>query len=89
MFLETIQAKRFARVVNLSVGADFFVAMFGSPLGDIGVKTFSVSNDGRKQKQIAALLEFGLQMLGQFIARLGFDWQLAVRTILRAESREE
>ncbi len=89
MFAKAIQAKGLAGVMNFPVGPDFSIAMFGGPLRNVGMKSFSVLHNWREQQQIAASLEFGIKMPGQFVAGLCFDWQMAIRTRLRSESCEE
>src|SRR2546425_8015888 len=75
--------------MDLSVGADFCVAVFGSPLCDVGVESFPVLHHRREQPKIAAFLPFRLQTASDLVARLGLGRHLAIRTKLSAEPREQ
>src|SRR5687768_14615369 len=75
--------------MDFSVGADFLVAVAGSPLGNVAVKPLAVSHNRSQQEQITALPRFTAQMPAHFIPRLCFNRQLAIRTELHAESGEQ
>ena len=48
MFAETVEAKRLAGVEEFSVGADFRVAMFRRPLGNVRVEAFAILHHRRE-----------------------------------------
>src|SRR5262249_25306363 len=65
------------------------VTMPRRPFGDVGVKALAVLHHGREEKQVAAALQLALQSPSKFIAGLGLDRELAIRTELRSQPREE
>ena len=53
------------------------------------MESFPVSDHRREQQKISALLQFRTQLPPDLIAGLRLHGKLAIRTILRAEPREE
>ena len=51
---KAVQPERFGRRIDLSICSDFLVAVFCGPFGNLGVKTFSISNNWRQHKKVAA-----------------------------------
>ena len=87
MLAKTVEPQRFAGGIDFAIGADFRVAVLGRPFGDVGVKAFAILHDRREQQQVAALLSTRLaDVAAEFVARLGFDRQLAIGAILRARA---
>src|SRR5665213_3582839 len=56
VFAETVQPQVLARGIHFAIGANFRVAVFRGPGGDLRMKTFPVLDNWRQQEQIAALL---------------------------------
>ena len=87
MLAKPVQAQALASRIEFPVCPDFGVAVAGGPFGDIGVKAFAVLHDRREQQQVTALAQLAAQAAAQFIARLRFDRDLAIRAILRPQPR--
>jgi len=86
---EAFEAEGLVSLVNLAVGANFFVAVARGPISDFGVKTFAVADDGRKQEEVAAFFGFGDQARAELIAGLRGDGGLTLGTILCSEPCEK
>jgi hypothetical protein len=86
---EPIEPKRLIRWVKLSVGSDFRITMLGGPMGYVGVKTLAIFYHRGEQSQIATLLEVAAEKSPHLIACLSLDGELTIRTVLRAQPREQ
>ena len=89
MLAEAIQPERFVRCPDFSISANFGVTMLSGPFGNVGVEAFAILDDRGQHLQWAALLYLRLQSPGKLVAGLRFDGNLALRTVLGAETREE
>jgi len=78
VFAEAVEAETLAGAVDFSIGAHLGVAVFGGPFGDVGMEAFAIADDGREEKEVAALFHFGLEPPAELIAGLGLDGQLAI-----------
>src|SRR5215468_5808993 len=58
---EPIQPKPLVRIVKPAISPDLTITVAGSPLANIGVKTFSVFHHWRQKGQLAPGMQFLLQ----------------------------
>src|ERR1035437_9577552 len=89
MLPKPVQTQTLARGMELSIRPDLRIAVAGGPFGHICMKALAIPYHGRQQQQVAALAQLVPQSPAQFIACLRFDRDLAIRTELRSQPREE
>ena len=90
VLLKAIQPEWLVGRIDLSVGANFGVAVARRPFGNVGVKAFSVLHHrARATADRPVACSFAYQLAAQFIPCLRLAPALAIGTILRPEPRKE
>src|SRR5262245_48393656 len=89
VFAKTVQAQACVGGVNFSISLHLAVTVGGCPFCHVGMEALAIFDYRSEQAQISAFAHLTFQTPAQFIPRLGFHRNLAVRTVLRSQPGKE